>query len=319
MNGVLPSCPICHRGACREWLEKSGYKHYWCGPCCFGFVHPVPPEAVLRAYYSGLNSGMSSDCSWELAPAHKVSLWKGLLRRARALAGDGPLLDLGCGGGQFIQVAEGEGWSPVTGIELSEKAALLAEKATRATILRGAWSEVPLPAEHYAVAALLDVLEHDRDPSALLQYIRRALRPGGGLLVTLNSVKGLSTRWFGAEAEVVIPPEHLSHFSGRSLSRLLVREGFEVIWWSTRDVYLKEWLRYVPQARAGAEGAAGQRQGYLRWYRRLTGPVALTGIRAVNVLLGLSGLGDELVCVARKNEGQSSCKRASYPTSYTSG
>ncbi|MBX3180215.1 MAG: class I SAM-dependent methyltransferase [Candidatus Hydrogenedentes bacterium] len=287
------------------WLEKVGYTLYWCGPCQFGFVYPAPTGGALSKYYGALASGLSSCCSWEVEPVHKIGLWESMLGRAEKRIGPGPLLDVGCGAGQFIQVAERAGWGPVTGIEISDTAAALAEKASSATIHRGAWSDVSLPANTYAAAALLDVLEHDRDPAALLAYIRNALRPGGCLLITVPNVAGLSLRCFGASAGVVIPPEHLSYFSRRSLARMLAQLGFELVWVSTCDLYLKDWLRYLPRSARGevpADARVAHREGYLHWYRRLTGPLALAGIRAANVFLGITGLGDQLVCVARKRE-----------------
>lgn len=297
------ACPICRGESTRPWFEKGGYAHRYCTACQFGFVHPVPDSAEIDAYYGALDSGLSSDCSWATEPRHKLEFWRGLLKRVVRLSGHGPLLDLGCGGGQFLRLAREVGWNDLAGIELSEKAAALARAAVDAPIHVGSWAEIDVGQGLFAAVSLLDVLEHARDPAALLQYVHRCLRPGGSVVISVPNTKGLSIRGFGRNARVVIPPEHLSYFTRVSLANLLHREGFAVAWQSTCDLYLKEWLRFLPRVSGGkpsAPAADTRRADYARWYRRLTGSTALRAIGAVNHGLAATGLGDQLVCVARK-------------------
>ncbi len=268
----------------------------------------MPSQAEIDAYYQGLNSGLSSDASWQTEAGHKCQLWRRLLDGVERTSGRGPLLDLGCGGGQFLQLAAECGWTESSGVEPSPKAIAIARAAVSAPIHEGSWKEVSLQPTTFAAVALLDVLEHDTDPHGLLAHCFHLLRPGGSLIITVPNIHGLSIRCFGREAYVVIPPEHLSYFTAKSLRLLLLKAGFAPPRTFTCDLYLKEWLRFFTRIQKGApvarEHADGKTQ-YLKWHHRLSGGIALRGIGAVNALLAILGCGDQLVAVAQKPFGSS--------------
>ncbi len=297
------TCPVCRETSCTDWFIKNGHDHYRCPTCGHGFVCPVPSTEVLAAYYGGLNSGLSSDCSWATEPRHKVRLWKRLLRQVQQSSGKGPLVDLGCGAGQFLKVAGECGWHASTGVEISDKAAAMARDAVSAEIYESAWQDTALERNYFAAVALLDVLEHEPAPHALVAHVFELLRPGGSLIITVPNITGVSLRCLGKEAYVAIPPEHLSYFSRESLRQMLSQAGFQMAYESTCDIYLKEWLRFLPDGRkssAPEASDADRRAHYDRSYRRMTGHLALGGISAVNRVLGLFGVGDQLVVVAAK-------------------
>lgn len=301
-----PPCPACASDFTRRWLNKGGYAHGRCNACGHGFVFPLPSQMDIDAYYRHLDSGLSSDASWQTEAGHKIQLWRDLLNRVEVASGRGPLLDLGCGGGQFLQLAAQCGWSDATGVEPSPKAVAIARAAVTAPIYEGSWKGISLSPANFAAVALLDVLEHDRDPLGLLAHCFRLLRPGGSLLITVPNIRGLSIRCFGEGAYVVIPPEHLSYFTAKSLRLMLLKSGFAPPATFTCDLYLKEWLRFVSRLRKGKPAASASTDGrsqYLKWHRRLSGGVAIHGIGVANTFLAALGCGDQLVAVARKPLG----------------
>lgn len=286
-----------------RWFVKGGYEHYFCPACRVGFVYPVPSDEQVRAYYASLDTGLSSNSSWETEPRHKRGLWRNMLSRAGGGDTSGKLLEIGCGSGHFLKLARELGWSDVEGIEPSEKAVRIARLNTDATIRGCFWESVKLSADSYGVVALFDVLEHAPDPAGLLRHAYRALQPGGALLLTVPNLRGLSLRVFGDRAHVVAPPEHLSYFSENSLTRLLNDEGYQVTWSATVDLYIKEWIPRNGDGAAPSDADGdGESGNYARWYTRLTGTSFLWCVGLVNVGLAASGLGDQLACIARKPE-----------------
>lgn len=283
-------------------MSKRGYNHRRCNACDHGFLYPVPDQASINEYYQQLNTGLSSDASWETDAGHKNLLWKKLLNQVERISGRGPILDLGCGGGQFLKLAADIGWTEAEGVEPSPKAVAIARSLVAAPIHEGAWNEITLPASSYAAIALMDVLEHDTDPAGLLAHAFSLLRPGGSILLSVPNVYGLSLRTFGADAFVVIPPEHISYFTARSLRHILRDAGFVSPWTFTCDLYLKEWIRLFNRiaAKAPAETPQPARSQYLKWHHRLSGGLARRGIAAANVVLAMAGCGDQLVAVAQK-------------------
>ncbi len=304
--GVIPSCPACASETTRPWISKHAYTHGRCHTCGHGFLYPLPEQAEIDAYYQNLNTGLSSDASWQTEAGHKYQLWRRLLDGVACTSGRGPLLDLGCGGGQFLQLAATCGWTEASGVEPSPKAVAIARAAVSTPIVEGSWRDVPLQPARFAAVALLDVLEHDTDPHGLLVHCFKLLRPGGSLMITVPSIHGLSIRCFGRGAYVVIPPEHLSYFTAKSLRLMLLKAGFAPPRTFTCDLYLKEWLRFFDRLKMRKSAASDRPDGrahYLKWHHRLSGDIALRGIGAVNTVLGFCGCGDQLVAVAQKPVG----------------
>lgn len=70
------------------------------------------------------------------------------------LSGRGPLLDLGCGTGQFLTFAYEQGWRELMGLELAAAAAATARKRVSAEIYVSDLTETSLEAGHFAVGFL---------------------------------------------------------------------------------------------------------------------------------------------------------------------
>jgi SAM-dependent methyltransferase len=112
---------------------------------------------------------------WEgAAPA--ILKW---LRQAGIV--NGTVVDLGCGGGQWLARLAEEGYAPV-GVDGSRAMLRTAKKnAPSAKLIHGSFAEVKLPPTG-AVTSLgepLNYLDSDRDFKRTVKNVHRALRPGG--------------------------------------------------------------------------------------------------------------------------------------------
>jgi SAM-dependent methyltransferase len=82
------------------------------------------------------------------------------------------------------------------------------------------------PDDPYDVATIFEVLEHTTDPFQVACSLRKVLKPGGQLVL---SVPG-SRRWpVLFDPEVDAPPHHLTLWTQEALERLLARAGFHVL------------------------------------------------------------------------------------------
>ncbi len=95
-----------------------------------------------------------------------------------------PVLDVGCGMGSFVLLANAVG-VPAVGLELDPVALALArERAGHGDVfVRASATELPVGSAAVAGVLLHDVLEHTGDWRAILAECRRVLRPGGVLYV----------------------------------------------------------------------------------------------------------------------------------------
>ena len=103
-----------------------------------------------------------------------------LEERLERLAGDGPVLDLGCGRGDWLEHLAGMGVAAV-GVEREP------ERATRAAahgpVVCGDGARLPVADASVALVWCLHVLHHLPEPARVLAEVRRVLRPGGALVL----------------------------------------------------------------------------------------------------------------------------------------
>lgn len=167
----------------------------------------------------------------------------------------GDVLELGCGGGATLAWLQQAGRArSTTGIELMPGAAAQARRRVDRLLEGDVDSLLPsLQEERYDLVLCLDVLEHLVDPWATLGKVKRLLRPGGRLIVSLPNVRHysvvmpllLSGRWQYQEAGIM-DRTHLRFFTRRGARQLVEAAGFEISQerctyaWGSRDRW-KDW------------------------------------------------------------------------------
>jgi SAM-dependent methyltransferase len=152
------------------------------------------------------------------------------LREVGPLPAGARLLDCGASTGLVIELAKGQGLDAYA-IELSHFGAEACRQVVDADhVYEGEVENAWFPANpeaRFEIITLLDVIEHVRDPRAVLRWVASHLSPGGSLLLVTPQVDSLSHRlmsrwWFHYHIE------HLWYFSRASLTALLVEAGFAI-------------------------------------------------------------------------------------------
>lgn len=169
-----------------------------CLDCGLQYKIPADPAAPLESYYADQAVYQFRD---DEAEAEKeFSRLLGVLHDAGVGAG-GKLLDVGSGPGRFLGCAARAGLTPV-GVELNSGLAALARAETGAEVLVGDALDLPRllagREDSFDAVTLLDVIEHVRDPAALLRSAARFLKPDGVMLIYTPNHAGLLTRVAGA-------------------------------------------------------------------------------------------------------------------------
>jgi SAM-dependent methyltransferase len=177
----------------------------------------------VRAHYESF---------WADAPQDPEP-WAWERRRAFLLAEARPgerVLDLGCGAGRFVAALRDAGADPV-GVEIAEAALQRARVNAPGADLRLLEPDGSLPLEHGSVDLVWcsEVLEHVPDTAHLLLEVRRVLRSGGRLLVTVpyhGRVKNVLIALLRFDAHFDPLGQHVRFYSARSLQATLERSGF---------------------------------------------------------------------------------------------
>lgn len=147
----------------------------------------------------------------------------------------GRILDVGCGSGRLGAALQARQECDVVGIEMDGRAASNARQVladvVEADIERG---EVVFAEERFDCVVCADVLEHLRDPAAVLRNVRRWLAPDGSLVLSVPNVRNhtviqslLAGNWT-YESAGLLDEDHVRFFTRRELEKLLFRCGFEI-------------------------------------------------------------------------------------------
>ncbi|MEK7329352.1 MAG: class I SAM-dependent methyltransferase, partial [Candidatus Eisenbacteria bacterium] len=261
-----------------------------CRGCRMRFLGVQPAPESLVGLYDASYFDSEFRCGRAAAPSFDEAAFReenrGLLDDFAALGARGRLLDVGCATGWLVQHANERGWQ-AQGVELSSDAA--AHACSRGlAVFRGDLLEARLPAAHFDVVYMGDVLEHVPDCRAVVVEVARVLKPGGWLYlrgpVTTNSIaRALALGLYRALGRTIVlheVPYHLWEFTPRSLARLMAACGLTV----TRVRQSK-----IPPGRARGEKSTLQR-------------AAMAAIDALNLPLTIlfNVRGDRVVMVARK-------------------
>ncbi len=149
------------------------------------------------------------------------------------------LLEVGCGHGWFLQAAAQRGYQTL-GIEPDPVIAEHA-RASGQNVIVGYFPDALPEQARFDLIAFNDVFEHLPDPQAAAQACFTCLRPGGMLLLTLPSNKGVLFRvarllsWLGFSGPLDrmwqrgFPSPHISYFHPEALAALLLRYGFREV------------------------------------------------------------------------------------------
>jgi len=167
--------------------------------------------------------------------------WAWVRRRALLLGAVRPgerVLDLGCGAGRFVAALAAAGADPV-GVEIAEGALERARANAPGADLRRLHDDGTLPLGHGEVDLVWcsEVLEHVPDTGLALLEVRRVLRRGGRLLLTVpfhGRVQAALIGLVGFERHFDPAGQHLRFYTARSLRRVLAAAGFE-------DVDVRPW------------------------------------------------------------------------------
>ncbi len=209
------------------------YAIHACASCGGKQTFPRPDAATLKGLYERwYNYGGKTDSFY--ASAREAFLFSPFYKLMLAVDGDvsfhsakgkGRLIDIGCNEGRGLALYRRNGFA-AEGLELNAHAAAAARE--RGFTVHETWIEDFRPAEPFDVAVLSNVLEHASDPRIMLKHVKRILRPGGEVWISLPNAESALIGLAGPDWINWHVPFHIVHFTKTRLTRLLEEEGFAV-------------------------------------------------------------------------------------------
>lgn len=162
---------------------------------------------------------------------------------------EGRVLEIGCSTGLFLSLLQNRGWQ-IHGVEISIKAAEEAQKrGVKVTI--DDFMRVNIK-EKFDAVILNHTLEHLENLAEVIKKINNLLFPGGLIFIDVPNFGGLSAKLLGTKWPLLLPNEHLWHFTDKSLEILLKKFGFKIIFvekasgiWDYGNPFLGIWLSLI--------------------------------------------------------------------------
>jgi SAM-dependent methyltransferase len=128
-------------------------------------------------------------------------------------------LDLGCGTG--LNLEHLERYAKTTGTDYFEEALRFCRERGHTMLCKADAVDLPFADGTFDIATALDVIEHLDDDYAALQELRRVMRPGGILVVSVPAYRFLWTYWDDILG-------HRRRYTTGMLRKVAERAGFRV-------------------------------------------------------------------------------------------
>jgi SAM-dependent methyltransferase len=235
-------CPACDAAEFQVLFETGDrlyrttdrrFRVVECRRCRLLRLEPRPTAAELAGYYpenywfepEATAAGRLEEAYRRIVLGDYVSFVRRALEDAHE---DGPVLDVGCGGGLFLRLL-GEQGSRVVGMDFSLQAATVAWRVNGVPAIRGSLASPPLAASSCAAITMFHVLEHLEEPAEYLKAAHQLLRPRGRLIVQTPNAACWQFLLLGENWSGIDVPRHLVNYRARDLELLLDCCGFEVL------------------------------------------------------------------------------------------
>jgi len=166
------------------------------------------------------------------------------------------VLEFGCASGYMSQALRDRRGATVVGVELDAEAAQLAAPYTERLLVGDAEEldlETELGGERFDAILFADVLEHLRDPAALLKRVRPLVAENGVVIASIPNVAHASVRLallggsFRYREWGLLDETHLRFFTRDGVQDLFESSGYVITQWQRRRLEVEESEIPVPR------------------------------------------------------------------------
>lgn len=229
-----------------RWFARAGeYAYYCCRGCGLLALDPLPSIEEIAAFYPPAYFARLESPRRNLDKQINrlaIRYYYGVASRGRSrvmrrlfaalsgrvLAGILPphgaarLLDIGCGPGAVLDTYRQLGWE-VAGIDQSADAVARA-RGRGLRVHHGDVFDAPFAAE-FDVVLLSHVIEHVRDPIAVLARAAIFIAPDGKIVILTPNARSLGLRLYGSCWFALEAPRHLMLFDPATIALLARKAG----------------------------------------------------------------------------------------------
>jgi 2-polyprenyl-3-methyl-5-hydroxy-6-metoxy-1,4-benzoquinol methylase len=222
--GERGPCPVCRGDRTVTYIPFSDIPVMQCCGCGFMFSAKLMTESALESYYrDGFGSERHRQGQFVNA---RNNAWA--VARLLATHPFRSILDVGTGYGFLLKELQDRMSVTAVGVELSEQEARYGTETLRVNIVNRSLSKAGLQPASFDVVSCFEVIEHIADPLRFVSELLEYMSPTGRLIAMTDNFESRVVQKLGPAFPKWIPHAHVSHFSPKTLKKVLSLSGLEI-------------------------------------------------------------------------------------------
>ena len=251
---IRRNCPLCYGNDYLSiYKERRSIGIVRCKTCRLIYTNPMVKEAEKnywgeeKKYYEEARLIFKGKAGHHRDPNYLEDL-----KRIEDIKPEGNFLDIGTNMGFFLRHTRGRRWN-VFGVEPSPALSEMARKYFGLNVKTAYLDNAGFKKDFFDIITMTDVFEHISQPKGILEDIKGLLKKDGILFIKVpNGNYNLLKLWLAKitrrtqQHDIFDSYEHLTHFSYRTLKKVLEDCGFKIKkTFVGRPIQLPAWHKYV--------------------------------------------------------------------------
>ena len=225
MSKIEIDCIFCGKDSKRIAWEENGFTGKQC-ECGLLYVSPRPSLKEMTEWYNSKEANLSASSRIRSEFLNRVN-GRHRLKLLQKYRSKGRLLEIGPGGGYFLDESRREGFEPF-GVELNLPQAKFIQERFGIPVESVSFSGDSFGGMPFDIICHFDVISHLYDPISEFKKFNKRLKDGGILFFETGNGGDLSQRWLKFIGRLQYP-QHLFLFSKKNIEQLCTQTGFEII------------------------------------------------------------------------------------------
>lgn len=241
------TCDCCGSGDWNPLFAENGVRLGQCPNCDLLYIDDIPePQRRMTEMEAGHYAGTQEIVGASKQSTSEVILqdrFQGYVDLALEYAPAGTWLDIGCGAGLLLGLAQKSGFE-AEGIELSADRRRIAQQLDGVTVHGVPVEDIGFPTDSFDVVSMINVFSHLISPTQTFQELKRILKPGGIVLMATGEMTA------GAKKADMLHwnlGDHLYFLGDRTLARYAEKTDLQILHhtrrWLPEEMFSREWLR----------------------------------------------------------------------------
>lgn len=219
------SCIFCQQNENAVVLKENGYQGKKCSSCALIYISPRPTSAEVSDLYGHSNARISPHSHIQ-GDFLKRLYARHILNMIKRYKKNGTLLEIGAGGGYFLDEARKKGFTPY-GIELNPIQETFITQKLGIACEQKALSMNSFGDRVFDIIYHSDVISHFHDPITEFKTMHAKLKPGGLLIFETGNIADIKPAYFSLFRSFQYP-DHLFFFGEKTLEQLLGITNFSI-------------------------------------------------------------------------------------------